>query len=73
MEEIADTWIVTIAENSLAFEMMLVMAQFSLNVAELRIELVFLCFLRITKLFVSCFWHYKGLSSMCSVEALRSP
>ena len=45
MEEVGNARVVTIAKNRLPPEMMLVVTQLTLNIAQLRIELVFLLLL----------------------------
>ena len=42
MKEVADPWIITVAVNDLASEMLFVMPQLVLNIGQLGIELVLL-------------------------------
>ena len=42
-EEIADSRVITITKHCFSTEMLTVMAQFVVNVLQLRVELVFLC------------------------------
>ena len=52
MKEVADPWVVTVAENRLSFEMFPVMPQFVLDIGKLGVKLIFLSALRLVKVIV---------------------